>query len=212
ALTTHSQQIPATGPRAIPPPPVPPPPPSPRVGPARRVRHPLQALRGYIRRYVTLEGAAVAVMYLSLWFWIGLALDYGLFALFRFDWIKELDRAAGETGSLWVRGGLLFGLGAGGPARVAFYVLRRPLRAVRGSGGRSRRGPWARAPNPPSPRELATRLITAVEMADPKLSEKYGYSQIMLDRTIREAAERVEKLPVHEVFNWARLRWQLAWA
>ena len=32
----------------------------------RRVRHPLQALRrGYIRRYVTLEGAAVAVIYLA---------------------------------------------------------------------------------------------------------------------------------------------------
>ena len=62
------------------------------------------------------------------------------------------------------------------------------------------------------PKELGDRLITAVEMADPKLSEKYGYSQIMLDRTIREAAERVEKLPVHEVFNWARLRWHLFWA
>ena len=36
----------------------------------RRVRHPLQTLRGYIRAYVTLEGAAVFFLYLTLWFWI----------------------------------------------------------------------------------------------------------------------------------------------
>ena len=32
----------------------------------RRVRHPLQALRGHIRRYVLLEGLAVAVIYLAI--------------------------------------------------------------------------------------------------------------------------------------------------
>src|SRR5438309_2481918 len=171
----------------------------------RRVRHPLQALRGYIRRYVTLEGASVAVMYLSLWFWIGVGLDYGLFALFRFDWIKEFDRAAGESASFWMRAILLFGLVAGLLAVVAAKVLRRLLREFNDSA-------LALVLERRFPRELGDRLITAVEMADPKLSEKYGYSQIMLDRTIREAAERVEKLPVYEVFNWARLRWHLIWA
>src|ERR1700757_4919656 len=63
----------------------------------RRVRHPLQALRGYIRTYVLLEGAAVAVIYLALWFWIGLLLDYGTFWLFAFDWIQELNQNLPES-------------------------------------------------------------------------------------------------------------------
>src|SRR5439155_6680911 len=96
-------------------------------------------------------------------------------------------------------------LAAGLLAVVAFKVLRRLLREFSD-------GALALVLERRFPRELGDRLITAVEMADPKLSEKYGYSQIMLDRTIREAAERVEKLPVYEVFNWARLRWQLIWA
>src|SRR5262245_12825134 len=59
----------------------------------RRVRHPLQTLRGYIRTYVILEGAAIAIIFLALWFWIGLALDYGSFKLWTFDWIQELQLA-----------------------------------------------------------------------------------------------------------------------
>src|SRR5690242_5459577 len=55
----------------------------------RRVRHPLQSLRGYIRAFVTLEGVSVAVLFLALWFWIGIALDYGIFQLLQFDWIQE---------------------------------------------------------------------------------------------------------------------------
>ena len=54
----------------------------------RRVQHPLQRLRGYIRLYVLAEGLAVFCLYLALWFWIGMALDYGFFALFRVDWIQ----------------------------------------------------------------------------------------------------------------------------
>jgi hypothetical protein len=171
----------------------------------RRVRHPLQALRGSIRRYVTLEGVAVTVLYLSLCFWLGLAFDYGLFALLRFDWIKELDRASGETASFWVRGFILLIVVAGLVAVISLKVLRRLFREF------SDRA-LALVLERRFPRELGDRLITAVEMADPKLSEKYGFSQVMLDRTIREAADRVEKLPVHEVFNWVRLRWQLIWA
>ncbi len=168
----------------------------------RRVRHPLQALRGYIRRYVALEGLATAILFLALWFWIGVGLDYGVFALFRFDWIKELDRTAGEASSFWLRAFLLFGLVAGLLAVVALKVFRRLFREFHDRA-------LALILERRFPRELGDRLITAVEMADPKLSEKYGFSQIMLDRTIREAAERVEKLPVHEVFNWGRLYRQL---
>src|SRR5438046_3147159 len=71
----------------------------------RRVRHPLEAVRGHIRRYVLLEGLAVAVIYLASCFWAGLALDYGLFRLFAFDWVQELqqltiDPTTGEQGNI----------------------------------------------------------------------------------------------------------------
>src|SRR5262249_60581877 len=56
------------------------------------------------------------------------------------------------------------------------------------------------------PRQLGDRLITAVEMADPRMAEKYGYSQELVDKTVNDAANRVEELPVGQVFNWGRLR------
>ncbi|HEV3205038.1 MAG TPA: hypothetical protein VGY77_11670, partial [Gemmataceae bacterium] len=57
---------------------------------AQRVTHPLQRLRSTIRYYVGLEGAALFLLYLALWFWIGLALDYGFFKVFGLDWVQEL--------------------------------------------------------------------------------------------------------------------------
>src|SRR5262249_4267589 len=56
------------------------------------------------------------------------------------------------------------------------------------------------------PKLLGDRLITAVELADPRLAEKYGFSQAMIDQTIADAAERVEVVPIKEVFDWQRLR------
>jgi hypothetical protein len=49
-------------------------------------------------------------------------------------------------------------------------------------------------------------LITAVEMADPRKAERYGYSQPMIDLTVRAAAEQVDRLDVAQVFDWRRLR------
>ncbi|HYT93917.1 MAG TPA: hypothetical protein VEL76_34680 [Gemmataceae bacterium] len=173
----------------------------------RRVRHPLHALRGTIRRYVTLEGLAVGILYLAIAFWVGLALDYGLFALLGIDWIKAIDRSgpAGTETSFWLRVVMLSLVIAGLLAVIAFKVLRRLFREFRDSA-------LALVLERRFPKELGDRLITAVEMADPKLAEKYGFSQDMLDQTIRDAADRVNKLPVHEVFAWGRLYWRLAWA
>src|SRR3954447_11998574 len=56
----------------------------------QRVRHSLERLRGYIRSYVALEGLLFVGLFAALWFWIGLALDYGPFRLFAFDWVQEL--------------------------------------------------------------------------------------------------------------------------
>src|SRR5262249_55457401 len=56
------------------------------------------------------------------------------------------------------------------------------------------------------PALLGDRLITAVELADPRLAERLGYSQAMIDQTVRDAAERVDQLGIAEVFAWRRLR------
>jgi hypothetical protein len=55
------------------------------------------------------------------------------------------------------------------------------------------------------PSVLGDRLITAVELANPRIAARYGYSQIMIEQTIHEAADRVETVPVREVFDWKRL-------
>jgi hypothetical protein len=55
------------------------------------------------------------------------------------------------------------------------------------------------------PEILGDRLITAVELGNPKEAAKYGYSAVMVEVTIHEAAERVGKLPLGQVFDWKRL-------
>ena len=59
----------------------------------RRVAHPLQKLRGYIRGYVSAEGAAVLLLYLAVWFWLGLLLDYGFFKVFTVDAVTGAVRS-----------------------------------------------------------------------------------------------------------------------
>jgi hypothetical protein len=167
----------------------------------RRVRHPLQALRGYIRTYVVLEGAAIALIYLALWFWIGVLLDYGTFKLFAFDWIQELNQNLPTSTATIVRGVLLAILLVGLLAVVAAMVFLRFFREFRDAA-------LALVLERRFPRELGDRLITAVELADPRLAATYGYSQAMVDATIQDAADRIEKLPVRDVFDWARLRRQ----
>src|SRR4029077_6826564 len=129
----------------------------------RRVRHPLQALRGYIRTYVALEGAAVALIYLALWFWIGLLLDYGPFKVFAFDWIQELNQNLPASTATTVRVVLLAGLGAGLLGVVAAKVFLRLFREFRDDA-------VALVLERRFPRELGDRLITAVELADPRLA------------------------------------------
>ena len=166
----------------------------------RRVRHPLQAVRGYIRSFVLLEGLGLALVYLVLAFWLGVFLDWGLFQAFAFDWVQELQEMTGGSGSdFWLRFSLLaiFVVGL-----VVVILMKTVVRLFREFSDTS----MALLLERRFPRELGDRLITAVELADPKLATKYSYSLPMIEKTIREAAERVEKLPVRSVFNWARLR------
>lgn len=187
-----------------------------RADTERRIRHPLQALRGYIRTYVLLEGLAVAILFLALWFWITLALDYGLFAirldagLFAvgwFDWIKTLDRNFEPASALTTRRLLLGLIVVAFLVVVLFKVVRRLLVEF---SDRS----LALVLERRFPQLLGDRLITAVELANPKVAEKYGFSQDMVDYTIRTAAQRVGQLPIRDVFNWSRLyrQWGLVFA
>src|SRR5262245_22330700 len=158
----------------------------------RKVCDPLERLRGYIRLYVTAEGAAVLLIYLAVWFWIGLIIDYGFFMLFKLDWVQALE------GWWGIRLGGLLLLIAGLVAVVGVQVVLLVWRAFRYP-------PFALVLDRRFPQLLGDRLITAVELADPKMAEKYGYSQAMIDVTIEKAAEQVEKVPVKEAFNWQRL-------
>ncbi len=156
----------------------------------RRVRGPLERLRGTIRRYVSLEGAAVLGLYLALWFWIGLLLDYGLFRAFTFDWVQSTPWGFRATVLAVVVAGLL--------AAVTLTVVTRLFREFRDSA-------LALVLERRFPGLLGDRLITAVELSDTRRAADQGYSVAMVEQTVREAAERVEKVPLHEVFDWKRL-------
>jgi hypothetical protein len=155
-----------------------------------RVRSPLEQLRTYIRLYVWLEGAAIFVVFLALWFWIGLLLDYGAFALLRWDWVKLLPR--------WVRVVVLVGLSGTAAGLVAFKVISRLFREFRDAA-------LALLLERRFPKLLGDRLITAVELCDPEACAVLGFSPAMIRQTIHEAGERVAQVPVREVFDWRRL-------
>ena len=61
-----------------------------------QVYHPLDQLRGIIRRYVVIEGVLSALLFVALWFTVGLVLDFGVFKTFGWDWALD--------GARWVRG------------------------------------------------------------------------------------------------------------
>jgi hypothetical protein len=162
----------------------------------RRVIHPLHSLRFFIRSYVTVEGVLVLLLYLAVCFWLGVAFDYGFFklgGLLRLRWIDWVDVLP------WGFRAVVLGLFVlGMVAVVGFKVISRLFREFRD-------GALAMVLERRFPQQLGDRLITAVELADPQLAKHYGYSQEMVDHTVRDAADRVEKLPVRQVFNWTRL-------
>src|SRR5581483_9502132 len=157
----------------------------------QRVQRPLQGLRSRIRFYVLAEGICLAGIFLALWFWIGLALDYGFFKLFRLDWVEELPAA--------FRAVLLWGILVGFLALLVFRLFFRLLHSL------SNRA-LALVLERRFPIELNDRLITAVELSDPVMADRYGYSGEMVEKTIRDAADQVEQLPIDQVFDWHHLR------
>ena len=155
--------------------------------------HPLRKLRGTIRTYVTLEGLATVGLFLAVWFWFGLLLDYGSFKTFAFDWV--------QVAPFGLRAGILGVILAALLALVVTTVVVRLLRDFSHAA-------LALVLERRFPKVLGDRLITAVELADPRKVRRYGYSPEMVQKTVDEVRERVDRLPLNNVFNWRRLRWQ----
>src|SRR3954469_583314 len=149
-----------------------------------QVYHPLDRLRGVIRRYVVIEGVLSLVLFLALWFTVGLALDYGVFKVSGWDWVRD--------GAWWVRLLALLVVLALFAGILVFRIVRRLTKEFSYPA-------LALVLERKFPGGLGDRLITAVEMADVEQMGKFGYSEDMIRQTIAEARERVATVPVNEV-------------
>jgi hypothetical protein len=155
-----------------------------------QVYHPLDRLRGIIRRYVVIEGVLLAALFVVAWFAAAMILDYGVFKAFTWDWVQD--------GAAWFRAAaLVLALGLLGGI-VVFRIVRRLRTELTYPA-------LALVLERRFPKVLGDRLITAVELADLKEAARHGYSTSMIRQTIAEARERVGAVPVHEAFNWRRL-------
>jgi hypothetical protein len=155
-----------------------------------QVLHPLDRLRGTIRRYVVIEGVLSAALFLSLWFALAMLFDFVLFKATGWDW--ALDGAKGFRATALIVAALLF-------AAVLYFRIARRLSTEFSYPA------LALVLERKFPKLLGDRLITAVELADVKRMAQFGYSADMINATVAEARERVAKVPVNEVFNWRRL-------
>ena len=161
------------------------------TGISREITHPLDQLRGTVRRYVVIEGLLSAGLFVAAWFVLGLLLDFGLFKAATWDWVVD---APG-----WLRLAAL-------AVSVLLLVAILALQIARRLSKELSYPALALVLERRFPKVLGDRLITAVELADVPQAARYGYSAEMIVRTIGEARERVATVPVHEVFNWHRLR------
>jgi len=158
-----------------------------------KIVHPLEQLRSGIRQYVLSDGLLTAGLFVILWFWLGMALDYGVFRATAFDWVLDAPKALRAV-ALIALGVLLLGILV---TRLAFRLTKSfsyPALAL--------------VLEKRYPEILGDRLITAVELADVGKMKSFGYSETMIRQTIDEARERVALVPVSSVFNWYRLKWK----
>src|SRR5262245_45672418 len=115
-----------------------------------RVYHPLDRLRGIIRRYVVIEGVLATLIFLGTWFTLALLLDYVVFKTFTWDWVQDGSwwfRFLGLVAALLVLAGIL-----------VFRIVRRLTTEFSYSA-------LALVLERRYPKVLGDRLITAVEMA-----------------------------------------------
>lgn len=157
------------------------------------ITHPLDQLRAGIRKFVIWDGLLVAALIIAIGYWLGVAFDYGAFKLFTIDWVLDAPK--------WLRYLGLIIFAALLAACVAYLWYYRLTRTFSYSS-------LALVLEKRFPNLLGDRLITAVELADVEKAKKDGYSADMVRDAISDASERVKKVPIDTVFNWARLRKQ----
>lgn len=159
--------------------------------PDEAIVHPLEQLRGAIRRYVLWDALLSAGLFVVVWYWLGMALDYGLYRISGFDWVLDAPR--------WLR---VVTFAALALVFITILVTRLFLRLSRTMSYSS----LALLLEKRFPTQLGDRLITAIEMSDVPKMVQLGYSESMLRQTIDDARDRVKSLPVDDIFNWSRLR------
>ena len=98
-----------------------------------------------------------------------------MFKVFKVDWVQVLPFAFRATVFALLVLGLVLVV-----ARKVFFRLFREFRD----------GPLALVLERRFPNELGDRLITAVELADPRKSEQYGYSQQMAIQALQNEATK----------------------
>lgn len=128
---------------------------------------------------VSLALSPLMPLYLLFWAWFGYVLDTGVFGSAE-RWVVAgvgLTLLVGMFAAMVIRR-MLYDFSA---AQLALLLERR------------------------FPGVLGDRLITAVELADVKAASRLGYSPEMIEHTIVDAADRVDQVPVRDVFNWGRL-------
>jgi hypothetical protein len=166
------------------------------ASPSPAIRNPLERLRATIRRYVLLEGLAICGIVLAAWFWLGLLFDFGVFKVFLFDWVQEAPQS--------LRAIVLIGVAAMLAGILIVKVIRRLMVEFSAPA-------LALVLERRFPQQLGDRLITAVELADLKRAEEQGYSRDLIRQTTEEAETRLQSVPIHDVFDWSRLRRLTAW-
>jgi hypothetical protein len=157
---------------------------SPELAPA--IARALASLRGRIRRYVSLEGLALALAWLGLAFWLSLLIDW-LPVTFGYD---ELT-VGGRIAVLAVAAGAMLAivyllvlrrLVVALPDRSLAVLLERRFRAYQDS------------------------LLTTVEMREAP-EHAAAFNEDMLERTCEDALEKTGQVKLSEVFNpWPMAR------
>src|SRR4051812_11494777 len=130
--------------------------------PDERIAHPLDRLRGTVYRYVLIDGLLTAGLFVILWFWLGLLLDFGVFKLATFDWVLDAPKTL-RVVALVTLPLLLLGL----------LVPRLAVKLTRTFSSPS----LALVLEKRHPALLGDRLITAVELADVNKAASYGFSE-----------------------------------
>lgn len=153
--------------------------------------HPLEQLRGGIRRFVLWDGLLAAGLLVVIGYWLGVAFDYGSFKLLTVDWVLDAPKFVRVVGLL-----VFLGLLAAVVGYLWYYRLTRTFSYPS----------LALVLEKRFPKLLGDRLITAVELADVEKANAAGYSPDMLRDTIADARKRVGEVPVSSAFNWGRLK------